>query len=264
MVAIFLQKCALTIKRIMFFYQSHSIALSTFSVVAFTSLCYFIVTSYFKDFGLDFFIFGGVSDLYQVALYKGLVIELILLSQAFIIIPVTLYVFGKTLGEFEVSLKNKPVKISSRFDLIRRKLLGDSSVFNEMWPLLIASIVLVGLFSYVAFLSTLSKYNAEDVKNGFSARYSIETNKSLMSCLSVVGATSSYILIWDDQTKMPSALPKSEIKTINLVVPPPPSNRAPSPNGDYKKKVEHQRRLQNEWSAKLEDECHQYVKWREW
>ena len=114
------------------------------------------------------------------------------------------------------------------------------------------------------FLSFLSKIDAEEVKNGFSARYSIETNKKLIPCFSVIGATSSYIFIWDDKTKMPSALPKPEIKTINLVVPPPPSNRAPSPNGSYKKKVELQRELQKQWSSKLEKTCHQSVKWHEW
>jgi hypothetical protein len=264
MVANFLQKCVSAIKRTMFFYQNHSIALSTFSVLVFTSFCYFIVTSYFNNFGLDFFIFGGVSDLYQVALYQGLVIELILISQLFIIIPIVLYVLFKTLGELEFSSNNKPVKISKNFDVIRQKLFANATTLLEMWPLLMAAIVLLGLFSYTALLRSLSNYSAEDVKNGFSARYSIETNKKLIPCLSVIGATSSYFFIWDDETKMPSALPKSEIKTINLVVPPPPSNRAPSPNGNYKKKVELQRELQEKWSSKLEETCHQSVKWHEW
>lgn len=168
------------------------------------------------------------------------------------------------LGELEISSENKPTKISKRFDLIRQKLLSNNTSINKIWPLLIAVIVLVGLFSYATFLSVASKYSAEDVKNGFSAKYSIGTNKYLISCLSVIGATSSYIFTWDDRTKIPSALPKSEIKTISLVVPPPPSNRAPSSHGDYKKNIERQRELQKKWSSKLEETCHQSVKWREW
>ncbi len=136
MVASFLQKCVSTIKRTMFFYQNHSIALSTFSVLVFTSFCYFIVTSYFNYFGLDFFIFGGVPDLYQVALYQGLVINLTLISQSFIIIPIVLYVLFKTFGELEASSKNKPIKISKHFDLIRQKLFANATALLEIWPLL--------------------------------------------------------------------------------------------------------------------------------
>ncbi|MGL4355814.1 MAG: hypothetical protein ACRCTP_18455 [Aeromonas popoffii] len=187
-----------------------------------------------------------------------------MISQLFIIVPIVLYVLFKTLGELEFSSNNKPVKISKNFDVIRQKLFANATTLLEMWPLLMAAIVLLGLFSYTALLRSLSNYSAEDVKNGFSARYSIETNKKLIPCLSVIGATSSYFFIWDDETKMPSALPKSEIKTINLVVPPPPSNRAPPPNGNYKKKVELQRELQEKWSSKLEETCHQSVKWHEW
>ncbi|WP_323888387.1 hypothetical protein [Aeromonas veronii] len=264
MVVNFIQRCVTTIKGIMLFYQSHNIAVSTVSIVTFTSCCYFIVTSYFSNFGLDFFIFGSVADLYQVALYHGVIIKLILLSQFLIIIPVTLYIFFTKSVELEKSTDIKTSNIYRYSNAIKKKFFANAISLSEIWKWFMVAIFLIGLLSSPAFLLLLSKYSAEDVKNGLSARYSIETNKKLIPCLSVIGATSSYVFIWDDKTKMPSALPKPEIKTINLVVPPPPSNRAPSPNGDYKKKVKLQRELQEQWSSKLEETCHQSVKWHEW
>lgn len=246
MIVNFIKKFVLAIKNTMLFYQNHSIAISTFSVIVFTAECYFMVTIYTSYFGFDFFIFGGMSDIYKMALHQGVIIKLFMISLSLTAIPVSLYSFLTTTVKNEVTTDENLYKS------------------REILPIIIIAFVFFGLLSSPMFLSFSSKIDAEEVKNGFSARYSIETNKKLIPCLSVIGATSSYIFIWDDKTKMPSALPKQEIKTINLVVPPPPSNRAPSPNGSYKKKVELQRELQKQWSSKLEKTCHQSVKWHEW
>lgn len=246
MIVNFIQKCASAIKNTMLFYQNHSIAISTFSVIVFTAECYFMVTFYTSYFGFDFFIFGGMSDIYQMALHQGVIIKLLLISLSLTAIPISLYSFLTTTVKNEVTTDDKLYKS------------------REILPIIIITFVFFGFLSSPMLLSFSSKIDAEEVKNGFSARYNIETNNDSIQCNSIIGATSSYVFIWDHKSMITSVLPKSEIKALSLVVPPPPSNRSPSPGRDYKQKVQRQKELQKNWSSTLEDKCHQSVTWIEW
>ncbi|MGE6234968.1 hypothetical protein [Aeromonas media] len=133
-----------------------------------------MVTFYTSYFGFDFFIFGGMSDIYQMALHQGVIIKLLLISFSLTAIPISLYSFLTTTVNNEVTTEDKLYKS------------------REILPIIIIIFVFLGLLSSPMFLSFSSKIDAEEVKNGFSARYNIETNSNSIQCNSIIGATSSY------------------------------------------------------------------------
>ncbi|MGE6171049.1 hypothetical protein ACLHZW_17585 [Aeromonas media] len=246
------QKLLFKIKNFMFFYQNYSIAISTFSVVIFSAGCYFMVTSYISDFGLQPFIFlGGVSDVYLMALYQGIVIKI--LSIAFLIAVVSMALYA-TLTDGNV-----------HNDLSKTT----ASTSRNIFSILSVAIIFIGSIGSLIVFNYLPKAEADEIKAGFSARYDIETKKDLKQCHSIIGSTSSYILIWNNESKIASVLPKSEIESLSLVVPQPPArkdfgvtgNRYVIPTDEYKRRAKYRDKVQRNWSSILAVKCNQHVEW---
>lgn len=279
MVIDIIKKMTLTIRNTMLIYHNHSIATSTISVVIFTAACYFIVTSYLSSFGLDFFIFGGMPDIYQMALHQGLIIKLFLVSQLLLVIPIVIYSLVITVIEHGLFTDKSHDLSSNRTGNINQdqqnKLLLNNIGVSNAWPLLILTSIIIWLLGSPILISFLSKDDAKIVKSGFSARYNIKIGKETIPCLSIIGSTSSYIFTWNNKDMTASALPKSEIKMLTLIIPPPPSNRPPYWAGnnkipisvsikDYEFRAENIKKSQAQWSFRLEKICQQSVQWLKW
>lgn len=63
-------------KKVAKIYADHYVFLSSTVFILFTVLCHFYTTSYYSNFGIDFYQFGALSDVYQAALTGQILIFL--------------------------------------------------------------------------------------------------------------------------------------------------------------------------------------------
>ena len=233
-------------KKISTIYKDHYIAASTMSIFLFTVICYVYDTSYLSRFGIDFWMFGDLTDVYQITLSSNVMLLIFTFSQLII----TFSIIAIRYISYTVSTESKP------------------SFFNKngVVQITIAILLPVIIISLWLLLLLTSKIDAEKLKEGFAARYNIHTDKKTMSCHSIIGSTSNYLFLWDNENKRPKIIPRSIVNELDFVIPPQPEWRLATKSfgEQYERQKEELLKKQQEWSEILNKRCNHSVEWKEW
>jgi len=214
----------------------HYVLISTIIAMVFSVTCMYFGVAYLREFDINFFLFVGLSDIYQIPLSKGVILQLLfliisLISTLILIISFIVYFIrsNKYIGV-------KPYKKN-----------------------LVAVLIWIGLlvFTIGGFTRAFSipGVNADELKNGFSSRYNINMKNKNYQCVSIIGSSSNYVFAWDYVKNNSIIVTKSFIKDFNQVV---PSNPPLSLKTIYKISLV---KAQNEWSKLLNNTCSQNVRW---
>lgn len=224
------------IKRIFLFYKDHYLFLSSAVIFVFTTLCYLHTDKYFSEFHVDFLIFGGFADVYQVALSNG-VLGITLSTPVFLYLVTIIWVFF----EYEVE--------SRTFAFLKFFLLSMS---------------LFALYAAVdSILLSGPTYDAEEAKSGFSARFNLNVDSSEIRCQTIIGSTKDYVITWDHKILGVRAIPRSSIIQIEMAIGAPPAryffpvDEEDEQYATYKTHLEDQ----TKWSSLLMLKCNEEVAW---
>lgn len=223
-------------KQFIEFYKEHYISVSSTIFFVFTSLCYAYCDNYFSKFDIDFFIFGGLTDVYQVALSNrvlGLLLFIPLLTLGIILAASA---HKKDDNKIAVALKNAFYGVVLLFAL---------------WM----------SFNYI-FGSGPARA-AEVLKSGFSARYHLQSENEQLRCQAIIGSTREYIATWDYDTSKSKMLLRSTITKLEIAVGIPPAKHPISTR--FHKATENDYELlrleQAKWSRNLLAECNHIADW---
>ncbi len=231
-----MEKFFVFIKRIFLFYKDHYLFLSSAILFVFTTLCYLHTDKYFSNFNVDFLIFGGFADVYQVALSNGVLGTTLL-------IPILTYMM--TLG----------------FVFLKDEIESKTLAFIKLIYVTIVSSTLYFAADLIFISGPI--YAAEEVKTGFSTRFTLNVGSAEIRCQTIIGSTKEYVLTWDHEVSGVRAIPRSSISQFEMAIgPPPPRYLLPVDEKDeeynaYEMRLEDQAK----WSSLLMLNCNQKVTW---
>lgn len=225
-------------KKVAKIYADHYVVFSSTIFIIFTGLCYLYTTNYYSNFGIDFYQFGSLSDVYQAAVTGGI------LSVSFILL---LFVYT----------------ISS-FVLRYRQEVDDGRDWAQIASLLCIFLMIAScaLLTF-GFFVTGPKKEVSDIKKGFAARYMLHTESGQFECLSIAASTSNYFVVWDGQLAEARIISRQSVVRFDLIVEPPPGRFLMLPRGrrpteaQLNELIERQQR----WSEKLKLKCGLTVDW---
>jgi hypothetical protein len=214
-------------------FKEHYLMISVVSTLLFFVVCMVFNVAYLSEFGLDYFLFGGIYDAYQMAIANYAVIFFLM----FLNICAMLLFFV--------------------FD-VNRKQNYDPNIKKYYLGFLLIMLIALSHF----FLSFLGEKSAIKIKNGLSSRYNIYTNDENYHCHAIFGKTAGYFLVWDYQQMRPKILPGGNVKSFELLVSEPPVLLIPPRYpGDIEKKKSELLKAKNEWDFALKTLCNQVVNW---
>lgn len=220
-------------------YSEHYVVITSTIFIVFTGYCYLYTASYYSNFGVNFYNFGSLKDVYQAPLTGDI---WVFIYGIFVVALSCLLVVCKVDQQSAVNPVN----------------------FNALRLLSIVigatAIVILPIFLIVA----TPKTEALKIKDGFTARYTIHTDNASIDCLAMVGSTSDYIVFWDGRLAQANIISRSSVVKFVLVMEPPPNKylmlhrKGPSPTqADLNKLIEQQQ----QWSEKLKEKCDVTVAW---
>jgi hypothetical protein len=232
-----MNKASTFAKQFIEFYKEHYISASSTIFFVFTALCYAYCDNYFSKFDIDFFIFGGFTDVYQVALSNrvlGLLLFIPLMTLGIILAAST---HQKEDNKIAVILKNT--------------LYGVALLFVHWMS-----------FNYI-FGSGPARA-AEVLKSGFSARYHLHSENEQIRCQAIIGSTKEYIAAWDYDTSKSRMLLRSTITKLELAVGTPPAKHPISTKFHTANENDYEllRLEQAKWSRNLLTECNHKADWK--
>lgn len=226
----------------------HYLILASFFAFLFSVVCYIRTTTYFEEWGINFFEYASFSDIYVVA-FKAGIATIALKFTTVIILLVSISTIMLTTLFMSVSTPDNQRRNTPKIQL---------SLFLV--------VILMFLSTYLMSLSTgkliTSPSNIEQ-----SPRVSIDLRwGSSLKCVSIIAGVSDYLFIWNFETGSPTALSRANVTKIEhniehhpLFIP------APSKDGSVKpplrngvRSPENQKDL-NEWKSKLLNVCNQEV-----
>lgn len=230
--------------------------------VAFTVICLIFDEFYLATFSIDFFSFGGITDAYQIAISNGVLQAAFWLS---IIIAMGFQFVLLKLNNAKTTSDAK--KIKGSFD--SEDILNLKDKFGFIYQLLLYFVILMAYLFLIKFtLVDFPKSSASDIKNGFSERYNVLANDKKYLCHAIIGGTSQYLFLWNYEDKRPHILPRSNIKSLEQIIPTSPPWRAPvkrfgTSNERFEITMKKLKDKQQEWSLLLSKKCSQQVTWKE-
>jgi hypothetical protein len=236
-------------------------ALAAILTVIFTLICLIFGEFYLSSFSINYFSFGGITDVYQIPLSNG-VIETIFWLSIFI-----------TIGFQVVALNaRKNILFSEGEELENNNLSEVFSIKDRVKFFALALFFILCLFGVLYFIKfiliDLPEIKAENIKNGFSERYNIQANDKEYLCHSIIGSNSHYLFVWNYEKNRPLIISRSGVKVLEQVVTSSPPLRNAKKKIDsreeYNTKKEGLKIKQREWSGLLKKNCSQSVVWREW
>jgi hypothetical protein len=224
------------LKRLFLFYKDHYLFLSSAILFIFTTLCYLHTDKYFSHFDIDFLIFGGFADVYQVALSNGVLGAILFISVMTCMITIG-FVFLK--------------------DAMEPKSLAFMKVI-----LLVAATFTVYLAADLIFISG-PVYDAEDVKSGFSTRFNLNAGSDQIRCQTIIGSTKEYVITWDHKAPGVKAIPRSSISRFEMAIGAPPARYLLPIDEKDEQYAMHKVNLDNQakWFRLLMLNCNEEVEW---
>lgn len=178
------------------FYADHYVMISSTVFIVFTGMCYFYTASYYSMFGIDFYNFGSLSDVYQAALT------------------------GKILYYALIPVVFPFIAAFSVFQMKQRFAVNPSRLLNSSLHLFFL-VTILALFPFIIFVTT-PKGEEATIKQGFAARYTLYTENGKINCLPIIASTGNYIVVWDGFLDEAKIISRASVIKFDLVVEPPP------------------------------------------
>jgi hypothetical protein len=224
------------VKRSFIFYKDHYLFLSSAILFIFTTLCYLHTDRYFSHFDIDFLIFGGFTDVYQVALSNGVLGTILFISVMTCMMTVS-FIFIKDAMELKSVAFIKLILLAT----------ATSTVY---------------LAADMIFISG-PLHDAEHVKSGFSTRFNLNVGSTEIRCQAIIGSTKEYLITWDHEKAGIRAISRSTINQFEMIIEPPPGKYPlpPGENEEDKKAYGIHLADQAKWSSLLTKKCNQNVVW---
>lgn len=180
--------------------STHYVMAVSFVAFMFSAICFVWTTKYFSMWGIEFFDYASISDMYPVAFKLGIVfgLTMVFIAVCFIIFIVAIITF----------IWNKFIK---------------SLIPNVIaYTLLFASLI----FS----IHSLSESNPYEPKMFFDhkktlnegARVNIKlrwNDLKSVDCVAVIGGTEDYLFVWDYKESSPIILSRASVVMVSVAVP---------------------------------------------
>ncbi|MCO7225598.1 hypothetical protein [Pleionea sp. CnH1-48] len=244
--------------RLISFLKSNYAFISALLLCIFYCLCAAFSTAFLLSFDIRFSLFTSFSSVIDIALANGIIP---------IIFSITMILSGTvwfTYYFIRVNY-NKALTHQSKKGKIPSKKLTKN--FEFIFPLLaIIFLLVVSIKATIMLLFSPTKY-AQEIKDGFSERYSFETkNKRSYRCNAIIAGLSNYMILWNVEKKRPIIISRASITVAELVVNIPPGGWPVPPDRhdsdeDYRKKLIKYIETRKKWSTSLANECNQKVDW---
>jgi hypothetical protein len=234
------------------FVTSHYVM--TASVIAFTfsTICFAWTTSYFAMWGIEFFDYATVSDMYAISLKLGVVSGLFIFFLATCVVIFIAFLFG-----FMVERHCK--------SLI-------SNVFINF--ILMIGIAWSGYNLYQASYNPFDSvefFKVDDILEN-SARVNVKLRWNTLEsidCVSIIGGTDNYLFVWDYKKSSPVVLSRTSVMMVSVVVPKAPdfegeiilgvkpasSGQIPRDSVNYNRSLDNQQKY-DEWVSNLKSVCY--------
>ena len=170
--------------------------ITSFLAFLFSIICYIRTTDYFYEWGINFFDYASLSDLYVVALKAGIA-SIALKSTAIIALTIVGSIILLNVLLMAATYSDKHPKASKLAQI----------------SMLIA-ITLLLLTSYLISLSNgkliISPDNIEQ-----SPRVNVDLRwGGTMRCVSVIAGVSDYLFVWDFKSNKPTALSRTNVTRV--------------------------------------------------
>jgi hypothetical protein len=240
---------------------SHYPVLAALFTVVFMAMCLMFNEAFLKLFSIDYFLFGGLTDAYQIPLSNGIISSLITTS---IVIALFFSIYASGV-RISAQIKNTSVDNSD--------ILSEKNKFKYVIFKVFNVLIFVAALGLCAFLITLNltvmpANNAIAIKNGFSERYNVHTKDQVYLCHSFIGGTSQYLFLWNYEDKRPLIVARSSIKMLEQIIPSnPPSWDRKQVHGATEEEIETRKNnlksKQEAWSHLLSSKCSQMVIWKD-
>jgi len=183
---------------------SHYLMVASSLAFIFSTICFAWTTSYFNMWGIEFFDYASVSDMYVVAFKLGIVLGLVFTSLMIIMI---------------IALVITLVYFSENF--VRS--------FASIVALNIGCLITIGFLTYTLFIDADRKnpyepsefFKIKDVISE-SARVNVKLRWNTLGsidCVAVIGGTADYLFVWDYKKSSPIILARSSVMMVSVAVP---------------------------------------------
>jgi len=195
---------ASVIKKTITILSSHYVMAASSIAFIFSIICFAWTTSYFNMWGIEFFDYATISDMYVVAFKLGIVLGLVLTSLVIIIIialTITVMYITKNYFKSFASLVVLNIVYLISFGFLTYIVFIDTEIKNPYEP--------SEFFKIKNFLSESSRVN---VKLRWNTLDSID-------CVAVIGGTSDYLFVWDYERASPVILSRTSVMMVSVAVP---------------------------------------------
>lgn len=230
---------------------SHYVMTASITAFIFSTICFAWTTSYFSMWGIEFFDYASVSDMYAVALKLGIVSSLILFS---LIICILFFIAMIFIFIVERYLKSRTGNI----------------IVNVMLVVTLACTIFIQYNSNFNPFASVEFFKVDNIIDN-SARVNVKlrwnTLKSI-DCVAVIGGIEDYLFVWDYKKSSPIVLSRTSVMMVSVAVPKAPdfvgkvivgdksiaSSQRPRDSISYNRSLENQQKY-DEWVRNLKSVC---------
>lgn len=184
------------VKLFLKFTIEHYLIITSFLAFLFSIICYIRTTDYFYEWGINFFDYASLTDLYVVALKAGIA-SIALKSTALIALTIVGSIILLNALLIAATYSDKHVKASKSAR--------------------ISILIAITLLLFTSYLISLS--NGKLIISPDNIEQSPRVNVDLrwggsMQCVSVIAGVSDYLFVWDFSTNKPTALSRTNVTRV--------------------------------------------------
>jgi hypothetical protein len=236
----------------------HYPVLAALFTVVFMVICLIFGEVFLASFSIDYFSFGGITDVYQIPLSNGI------LSSLFMTSTVVATFISIAFSAVHIYLREKNTTVETSDDLS----LKDRIKYLGVYVLIPMLMVFLCVYLITIMLIDTPARKAEVIKNGFSERYNVHTKDEEYLCYSIIGGTSQYLFLWNYNDKHPLIVARSNIKALEQIIPSSPLSWDIKRNNvgtdeEIETRKNNLKSKQEAWSHLLSSKCSQVVIWKD-
>lgn len=228
----------------------HYVIIASVFVMLASVACYLYVTSVFHEVGLNYFDFLDLSDIYSVALSKGIirtVFVIVTLSVAFVVV-------------LAACVLCSIIYIGDKIDTLEPERVKQI-------------ILLVFMLSFLVFIFAMKQIAGENEKEQslserfkYDSRYQLLTSEKQaeQSCVAIFATSSDNYITYNYKQNTIEIVPKSKVNRIDLIEKSFPSYsvRYPKRGASNNERVAYLEDIKNsqlEWIARVNSKCMQNI-----
>jgi len=230
------------VKYVLKFTIEHYLIITSFLAFIFSVICYIRTTEYFEEWGINFFDYASLSDLYVVSLKAGIASIALKFTG---LIAVTAAV-STTLLRIIISFTyNKQGKVSRS-------------------SLLIPTVIILMITAFSSTYESNLITSPDNIEQFPRVNVDLRWGDS-MQCVSVIAGVSDYLFVWDFETSKPTAISRINVTKVEYKIEQqPPLIRLILKDKSGKrlrqrnpKRTQENQKDLAEWEAKLSKVCNQ-------